>query len=112
MPKEPLQTRLHLTALREHAEHIYAALELAFEDDGFPLALQEIDEAKGIHEVSLYADGDIDAAEERMRQAIGALARRYAVGREILPDADWVALSLEGLKPVRAGRFFVLGAHD
>ena len=31
---------------------------------------------------------------------------------EALPDIDWVARSLEGLKPVRAGRFFVHGAHD
>ena len=30
----------------------------------------------------------------------------------ILPDADWVKLSQEGLPPVRAGRFFVYGAHD
>ncbi|TIT97200.1 MAG: 50S ribosomal protein L11 methyltransferase, partial [Mesorhizobium sp.] len=28
------------------------------------------------------------------------------------PDIDWVTRSLEGLKPVRAGRFFVHGAHD
>jgi len=37
-------------------------------------------------------------------------------GREvrviILPDADWIKLSQEGLPPVRAGRFFVYGAHD
>jgi ribosomal protein L11 methyltransferase len=29
-----------------------------------------------------------------------------------LPDADWITLSQEGLPPVRAGRFFVYGAHD
>ena len=29
-----------------------------------------------------------------------------------LPDEDWVAKSLEGLKPVRAGRFMVHGSHD
>ncbi len=37
-------------------------------------------------------------------------------GREVfvalLPDADWIRLSQEGLPPVRAGRFFVYGAHD
>jgi ribosomal protein L11 methyltransferase len=31
---------------------------------------------------------------------------------EALPDQDWVKLSQEGLPPVRAGRFFVHGAHD
>ncbi|HTO41379.1 MAG TPA: 50S ribosomal protein L11 methyltransferase [Rhizomicrobium sp.] len=30
----------------------------------------------------------------------------------LLPDADWIRLSQEGLPPVRAGRFFVYGAHD
>jgi len=30
----------------------------------------------------------------------------------LLPDRDWIALSQEGLPPVRAGRFFVYGAHD
>jgi ribosomal protein L11 methyltransferase len=31
---------------------------------------------------------------------------------EKLADADWLAMSLSGLPPVRAGRFFVYGAHD
>ena len=29
-----------------------------------------------------------------------------------LADADWLAMALSGLPPVRAGRFFVFGAHD
>jgi ribosomal protein L11 methyltransferase len=45
----------------------------------------------------------------------GALLSRLA-GREVhvalLPDIDWIKLSQEGLPPVRAGRFFVYGAHD
>jgi ribosomal protein L11 methyltransferase len=31
---------------------------------------------------------------------------------EALPETDWVAKSLAGLKPVRAGRFLVHGSHD
>jgi len=31
---------------------------------------------------------------------------------EALADADWLAMALSGLPPVRAGRFFVYGAHD
>ncbi len=110
--KQPTQTRLHVTASRAVASRIYAALEVVFEEDGYPLAILEVDEAKDIHEVSLYADGDIDAVERRAMAALGDLAAGLAFGREILPDTDWVALSLEGLKPVRAGRFFVHGAHD
>ncbi len=35
-----------------------------------------------------------------------------AVHVALLPDVDWIKLSQEGLPPVRAGRFFVYGAHD
>ena len=31
---------------------------------------------------------------------------------EKLADADWLAMALSGLPPVRAGRFFVFGMHD
>ena len=45
----------------------------------------------------------------------GDLLSRLA-GHEVhvalLPDSDWIKLSQEGLPPVRAGRFFVYGAHD
>jgi ribosomal protein L11 methyltransferase len=45
----------------------------------------------------------------------GELLTKLA-GREVhvalLPDVDWIRLSQEGLPPVRAGRFFVYGAHD
>jgi ribosomal protein L11 methyltransferase len=45
----------------------------------------------------------------------GDLLSRLA-GRDVhvalLPDTDWIKLSQEGLPPVRAGRFFVYGAHD
>jgi ribosomal protein L11 methyltransferase len=34
------------------------------------------------------------------------------VAVEKLADADWLAMALSGLPPVRAGRFFVYGAHD
>ena len=60
-------------------------------------------------------------AKEAMVEALytqmpdGALLSRLA-GRAVhvalLPDIDWIKLSQEGLPPVRAGRFFVYGAHD
>ncbi|MBV9510499.1 MAG: 50S ribosomal protein L11 methyltransferase [Caulobacteraceae bacterium] len=34
------------------------------------------------------------------------------VTRETLADADWLAMALSGLPPVRAGRFFIYGVHD
>jgi ribosomal protein L11 methyltransferase len=58
-----------------------------------------------------------DATVEALYAAMpdGDLLERLA-GRPVhvalLPDADWIKLSQEGLPPVRAGRFFVYGAHD
>ena len=52
------------------------------------------------------------------REEADALKARLAaqpglvVTVEALADADWLAMSLSGLPPVRAGRFFVYGAHD
>ncbi len=59
----------------------------------------------------------IDAYPTSPEQADGlvaALARFPAltVTTEPLADADWLAMALSGLPPVRAGRFFVYGAHD
>lgn len=34
------------------------------------------------------------------------------VKSEPLADADWLAMALSGLPPVRAGRFFIYGVHD
>src|SRR5688572_7362381 len=42
---------------------------------------------------------------------LSALAGQ-SVSVEPLPDQDWIRLSLLGLPPVRAGRFFLYGAHD
>jgi len=106
------QTRLHFTAGKIDADRIFAALDAAFEDEGLPLAVLEVDEDRDIHEVSLYADGDVDAVENRVKAILAGLALKKQIEREQLPDVDWVARSLEGLKPVRAGRFFVHGAHD
>jgi ribosomal protein L11 methyltransferase len=106
------QTRLHLTGTKAEAEQIFAALETAFEEDGLPIAILEVDEDADIHEVSVYAEGDADAVENLVRDLLAGLSLSRAVEREELPDIDWVTKSLEGLKPVRAGGFFVHGAHD
>ncbi len=63
---------------------------------------------------ALYAD-EPDAAALRallapVERETGAAAQDFAI--EPMPEIDWVAKSLEGLDPVRAGRFFVYGSHD
>ena len=106
------QTRLHFITGKLESVSIFAAFEAAFEDEGLPIAVLEVDEDRDIYEVSLYADGDVDAVEARAKDILAGLSIAKPIGREALPDIDWVARSLEGLKPVRAGRFFGHGAHD
>ncbi|WP_254021780.1 50S ribosomal protein L11 methyltransferase [Mesorhizobium escarrei] len=106
------QTRLYFTTGKIEADRIFAAFEAAFEDEGLPIGLVEVDEDRDIHEVSLYADGDVDAVEARTKEILAGLALSRPIAREPVPDVDWVTRSLEGLKPVRAGRFLVHGAHD
>lgn len=72
-------------------------------------------EAHGRWRVEALYNEKPDAAELRallapVESETGAAAEDLRI--EPLPDADWVAKSLEGLAPVRAGRFFVHGRHD
>ncbi len=62
--------------------------------------------APGRWEVIVYFDEAPDKAQR------AALARFGRFTIAALPETDWVAKSLQGLKPVRAGRFLVFGAHD
>ncbi|MEP9388671.1 50S ribosomal protein L11 methyltransferase [Mesorhizobium sp. KR9-304] len=106
------QTRLHVAVDSAGADRLFPALEAAFEEDGLPLSVFDLDEAKGIKDVSLYADGGVDEVEHRLRAVMDRIGIAASIDREVVPDIDWVAKSLEGLQPVRAGRFLVHGSHD
>ncbi|HVZ52051.1 MAG TPA: 50S ribosomal protein L11 methyltransferase [Pseudolabrys sp.] len=73
----------------------------AFEDD------------KGQWQVAIHfrAPPDEEALRDLVRLAAGGTAAD-ALTFETVATRDWVAESLAGLKPVRAGRFLVHGAHD
>ena len=105
------QTRLFLTAGKTEAERVFTMLEHAFEEDGLPISTSEVDEDREIFEVSVYTF-EPDEIETRIKDILGGDAFGLRLEREQVPDIDWVAHSLEGLKPVRAGRFFVHGSHD
>ena len=107
------QIRLYARTTLVEGRRLFAALDAEFEEDGLPLAILEIDEAGDVHEVSVYADASEEAAvRHRLESESRKLRLSASVSKEILPDIDWVAKSLEGLKPVRVGRFLVHGAHD
>lgn len=72
-------------------------------------SILEEDEDKGIWRIDGFPTTDEEAT-------IMADILRAQSGLEVvvekLADADWLAMSLSGLPPVEAGRFFVYGAHD
>ncbi|MDX2233083.1 MAG: 50S ribosomal protein L11 methyltransferase [Hyphomonadaceae bacterium] len=72
-------------------------------------AVSWFEEGHGRFRLEVYAeDADsADAACAVVRETTPDLEPRIAA----LEDADWVAMSLDGLPPVRAGRFVVAGAH-
>ncbi len=107
-----LQTRLYLQAGEAEARRLFALAETAFEEDGLPISTYVVDEERGIHELSIYCEDDPDPVEQRLARLAAEAAPGSEVKRETLEEVDWVSRSLEGLKPVRVGRFLVHGAHD
>lgn len=61
-------------------------------------------------EAYFAAPPDEAAVRDMIRPVLGDQAD--AAVFEAIAQKDWVAASLEGLKPVRAGRFLVHGSHD
>ena len=107
------EIRLYVRTTEKLAEQVLDCLTLAFGEEDFALATQEIDENRDIWEASVYLmAGDEDYVRARMGEALAEDFSDLPIEKEIIPDADWIAMSLEGLKPVRAGRFLVHGSHD
>lgn len=92
---------------RVQAEAAGAALDA--ELDAAAYSILEENEAQQIWRIDAYP-----VSAEEAEAVRGLLARFPALetSTEVLADADWLALSLSGLPPIRAGRFFVYGAHD
>lgn len=94
---------------RVEAEAAAAALDADPSTEALTYSILEEDEDHDVWRIDAFPT---DAAEQA---AIEAVLRRYGelrVSVDKLADADWLAMSLSGLPPVRAGRFFVYGAHD
>lgn len=75
------------------------------------VALFEQDEARGVWALAVYFGERPDKAAIEAHLAargLGELPWQLAP----LPKEDWVARSLEGLGPVRAGRYTLCGSHD
>ena len=87
---------------REACEAAAARLDVEVEDAAYAI----IEEDPPVWRIDAYPTSEAEAAAVETRLA------GLTVSRIKLADADWIALSLSGLPPVVAGRFFVYGAHD
>ncbi|GGD92151.1 ribosomal protein L11 methyltransferase [Aureimonas endophytica] len=105
------ETRFFVRASKEEVGRIFALWDAAFEDEGAPVGMREIDEAADLHEVSIYFD-DAEGDREAEVAAVLDAPLRARLEREAIPETDWMKQVLAELKPVRAGRFVVHGAHD
>ncbi|MBP2549053.1 ribosomal protein L11 methyltransferase [Neorhizobium galegae] len=107
------EIRLYVTVTERESEDILDLLSLCFGEEDFAIGTTEVDEKADRWEASVYMmRDDEDEVRARFEETIGEAYPGLAIEREVLPDIDWIAKSLEGLKPVRAGRFLVHGSHD
>jgi len=94
---------------RAVAEAAAAALEAHPATESVTFSILEEDEDRDIWRIDAFPnEADEQAAVVDVLKSYDEL--RTVV--EKLADADWLAMALSGLPPVRAGRFFVYGAHD
>ena len=103
MPINPPLWKASVTLAKELAADVAAVLELSPPSPQAVLIVDELFEDTATVE-ALY--GELPDA------ALLSNITGHKIEVVALADQDWIKLSQEGLAPVRAGRFFVYGAHD
>ena len=94
---------------RAEAEAAAAAIDADLELEGATYSILEEDEAAGRWRIDGFPRSDREA--DAFRRVLDGFTE-LVTATEVLADADWLAMALSGLPPVRAGRFFVFGMHD
>ncbi|WP_269713645.1 50S ribosomal protein L11 methyltransferase [Caulobacter sp. NIBR2454] len=94
---------------RADAEAAADAIDANVALEGATYSILEEDEDRGIWRIDAFptSDEEVEALKAQLAEFTGL---KTVV--EALADADWLAMALSGLPPVRAGRFFVFGLHD
>ncbi|MDB5439390.1 MAG: ribosomal protein methyltransferase [Caulobacteraceae bacterium] len=94
---------------RAAAEAAAAILDADPALEGLTYSILEEDEDANVWRIDAFPTTDEEEAALTARLGVAADLVMHV---EPLADADWLAMALSGLPPVRAGRFFVYGAHD
>ncbi|MEM9333174.1 MAG: 50S ribosomal protein L11 methyltransferase [Pseudomonadota bacterium] len=107
------QTRFYIDTDKKTAKSLMQVFETAFEEDGFAVAAFENLDAPGDWTVSVYCPtSEANVVETRSTLLLRETGNASVLGREELPDVDWVAATLRDLSSVRAGRYIVHGSHE
>ncbi len=94
---------------RAEAEAAADAVDTDVRLEGATYSILEEDEDRDVWRIDAFPVDDDEA--DAFREVLGAFPALQVV-TEVLADADWLAMALSGLPPVRAGRFFIYGVHD
>ena len=93
---------------RADAEAAADAIDMDAALGGATYSILEEDEDKNIWRIDAFPTTQDES--DRLTRILAGF--KVKVTTEVLADADWLAMALSGLPPVRAGRFFVYGMHD
>ena len=107
MTEDPVQ--IIARGPRAVAEAAARALDADPRLEGATYSILEEDEDHDVWRIDAFPT-ELDEA-DRLREVLETHVD-LKVSAQVLADADWLAMALSGLPPVRAGRFFVYGAHD
>ena len=94
-------------------DQAYALVDAVMARDDLALnasAHEDEDTGAWVFEATCDSPPDLDAFAALAREALGG-ALDFAV-EPVDPSINWVAKSLEGLKPVVAGGFYIYGSHE
>jgi ribosomal protein L11 methyltransferase len=77
--------------------------------EGVTYSILEEDEDRNVWRIDAFPGDDEEA--DGLRGVLADFPTLRTI-TETLADADWLAMALSGLPPVKAGRFFIYGVHD
>ena len=94
---------------RAEAEAAAALIDSDVELEGATYSIIEEDEDRGVWRIDAFPTSPAEA--DALRDSLAKFPDLTVITEKIA-DADWLAMALSGLPPIRAGRFFVFGVHD
>jgi ribosomal protein L11 methyltransferase len=109
LPQKPTCV-MRLSTTEKAARHTTDLLGEMFDPTETAVAAFETDAGDWLLEAYFAHDPDETWVRDLIRPIVGDEANRAQFTQ--LTAQDWVKASLDGLKPVRAGRFLVYGEHD